>query len=148
MSDPDGAALIAEARSWLGTPYVHQASRKGAGTDCLGLIRGLWRHQFGDEPQDLPAYTPDWGEPSGTETLLIGATGLMRPVDVAAVKLGDVIVFRMKTGAIAKHLGVVSALGAAPRFIHAFSGRGVVESPFSAPWQRRVAAYFRFPQRG
>lgn len=36
-------AVIAAARSWLGTPYHHQASRKGVGCDCLGLIRGIWR---------------------------------------------------------------------------------------------------------
>jgi hypothetical protein len=28
------------ARGWIGTPYLHQASRRGAGADCLGLVRG------------------------------------------------------------------------------------------------------------
>ena len=35
--------VIAEARSWIGTPYRHQASLKGVGCDCLGLVRGVWR---------------------------------------------------------------------------------------------------------
>jgi hypothetical protein len=35
--------IIAEARSWIGTPYAHQASVKGIGCDCLGLVRGVWR---------------------------------------------------------------------------------------------------------
>ena len=28
---------------WIGTPYRHQASLKGVGCDCLGLVRGVWR---------------------------------------------------------------------------------------------------------
>jgi hypothetical protein len=48
---------------------------------------------------------------------------------------------------VAKHLGLVSATGAAPAFIHAYSGHGVVESPLSAPWARRIAARFLFAQR-
>ena len=54
--------IVAAARGWIGTPYVHQASVKGAGTDCLGLVRGIWRELYGPEPEALPAYTPDWGE--------------------------------------------------------------------------------------
>lgn len=140
---PSAPDVLAEARTWIGTPYVHQASTKGAGTDCLGLVRGIWRALYGCEPQAIPAYTPDWSEPSRDETLFEAATAHMsRVVDA---DIGDVILFRMKSGAVAKHLGIVSAVGAAPRFIHAYSGHGVVESPFSAPWQRRAAAYFRFP---
>ena len=35
--------VLAEARSWLGTPYRHQGGRKGVGCDCLGLVRGVWK---------------------------------------------------------------------------------------------------------
>jgi NlpC/P60 family putative phage cell wall peptidase len=35
--------IVAETRAWLGTPYRHQASLKGVGCDCLGLVRGVWR---------------------------------------------------------------------------------------------------------
>ena len=37
------AAILAECRAWIGTPYRHQASVKGVGCDCLGLLRGIWR---------------------------------------------------------------------------------------------------------
>ena len=30
--------VVATARAWIGTPYVHQASVRGAGCDCLGLL--------------------------------------------------------------------------------------------------------------
>lgn len=136
-----------EARAWLGTPYVHQASERGAGCDCLGLIRGVWRALYGAEPCALPAYTPDWGEAAGDERLWRAAQALLVARSGAA-RPGDVILFRMRAGGVAKHLGILSADGSAPRFIHAYSGHGVVESPLSVPWARRVAACFSWPDGG
>ena len=49
------ADVVATARGWLGTPYLHQASCRGAGCDCLGLLRGLWRALAGAEPAARPA---------------------------------------------------------------------------------------------
>jgi NlpC/P60 family putative phage cell wall peptidase len=66
-------AIAAAARGWVGTPYHHQASCKGVGCDCLGLIRELWRELCGPEPESLPAYTRDWGDATGSETLLAAA---------------------------------------------------------------------------
>lgn len=143
-----GDRVIAAARGWLGTPYVHQASCRGAGADCLGLVRGVWREVLGCEPLALPAYTPDWSEASGDEALLSGAARLLRPIATGEERPGDVIVFRMRHGAVAKHLGLLAATGDTARFIHAYSGHGVVESPLTPPWARRIVAYFRFPARG
>ena len=39
--------IVAETRDWIGTPYRHQASLKGVGCDCLGLVRGVWRNVIG-----------------------------------------------------------------------------------------------------
>lgn len=143
--DP-GPQVVQIARGWLGTPYLHQASRQGGGTDCLGLVRGVWRQLYGQEPETAPAYTPDWGEYDGAELLLAGAERhLIR--DASGDRPGQVLLFRMRAGAVAKHVGIVSATGAVPAFIHAYDRHGVVESPLSAPWRRRIAARFRFPER-
>lgn len=140
-----GAEVVARASAWLGTPYLHQASCKGAGTDCLGLLRGLWREIHGDEPRLIPAYTPDWSEPQGREELLEAARQFLQPVDAGQEQPGDVLLFRMRPGAVAKHLGILTQTGAAAGFIHAYSGHGVVLSPLSTPWRRKIAAIFRFP---
>ena len=139
--------VVEEARSWIGTPYVHQASCKGAGCDCLGLIRGLWRELYGAEPEVPPAYTMDWSEPQGEERLWAAARLYLLEKAGPAVP-GDVLLFRMRAGAVAKHLGILAEVGAEASFIHAYAGRGVVESPLSAPWARRVVARFEFPERG
>ena len=136
-------AIVEAARAWIGTPYVHQASVKGAGTDCLGLVRGIWREFHGTEPETLPAYTPDWGEVGQVELLLGGAERLLRPAPDE--EPGDVLVFRMRAGAIAKHMGILAQTGKQASFVHAYDRHGVVESPLSAPWRARIAGRFRFP---
>ncbi|MEM1428782.1 MAG: peptidase [Pseudomonadota bacterium] len=141
-----GDRVVAVARSWVGTPYCHQASAKGAGADCLGLVRGIWRALYGPEPQDLPAYTPDWGEPARTEVIWAACAQHLRlraPGDGGAE--GDLLLFRLRQGSVAKHLGIAARDPHGPTFIHSMSGYGVIESPLSAPWARRVAARFVFP---
>lgn len=145
MSDI-GERVACVARGWIGTPYRHQASSKAAGADCLGLLRGVWREIYGDEPEAVPAYTPDWSEPQGEERLWRAALRHLLVQQGAAV--GDILLFRMRAGGVAKHLGIAGQTGTTPSFIHAYTGHGVVESPLSAPWQRRIVARFAFPEEG
>ena len=87
----------------------------------------------------VPPYTPDWSEPQGEERLWSAAIGLLTP---GQGQPGDLLLFRMREGSVAKHLGIFSRLGDAPAFIHSMSGHGVLESPLSAPWAARVVARF------
>jgi NlpC/P60 family putative phage cell wall peptidase len=135
--------IIAEARSWLGTPYLHQASAKGQGADCLGLVRGVWRALYGFEPEAPPAYGPDWNERrAGTEPLLAAARRHFAERPLAAARPGDVLVFRVVRTGPAKHCGV---LADPDRFIHAYQGRAVVESWLNRWWGERLAGVFGFP---
>ena len=138
-----GAQVVSLARGWIGTPYRHQASRRGSGCDCLGLIRGVWRELYGTEPEAAGAYTRDWSEPERDERLWRAAARHLLPAEREAE--GDVLLFRMRDGGVAKHLGIAGRVGPGASLIHAYSGHGVVESPLSAPLARRVVARFRFP---
>ncbi|WP_425083004.1 NlpC/P60 family protein [Ruegeria profundi] len=140
--------IVDTARAWLGTPYVHQASVRGAGADCLGLLRGAWREVIGHEPEAVPVYSMDWSEPQGEERMWAAARRYLIEKPAAAMVAGDVLLFRMRDSGVAKHLGIVSSIGEVPRFIHAYSGHGVVENALSDPWRRRVVACFEFPLEG
>ncbi|MCI5095593.1 MAG: NlpC/P60 family protein [Rhodobacteraceae bacterium] len=140
--------IVSAARAWIGTPYRHQAARKQAGCDCLGLIRGIWREVCGPEPETPPPYTMDWSEPQGEERLWQAALRHLVPKPLDHEEPGDVLLFRMRRGAVAKHLGIQSEIGPAPRFIHAYSGHSVVESPLSAPWRHRLVGRFEFTLEG
>ena len=136
--------IVEAARGWIGTPYRHQAARRGAGADCLGLVRGVWRDVFGDEPEAVPPYSMDWSEPQGEERLW-AAAGRHLSATKGPPEAGDVLLFRMRAGAVAKHLGILSRSGPRASFIHAYARHGVVESHLSAPWRRRIVASFEFP---
>ena len=139
--------IVHEARRWIGTPYRHQATTCGAGADCLGLIRGVWRAVIGPEPIAPPAYSMDWSEPSGDEVLMRAVGQCLRRKESADLETGDVILFRMRDGSVAKHLGIVSCLNPTPTFIHAYTGFGVVENSLSGPWMRRIVAAYCFPEK-
>lgn len=141
-------AVVAEARRWIGTPYRHQASLRGAGADCLGLVRGIWRATVGPEPEAPPPYSADWSEASGEERLLAAAMRHLVPIPLADAGPGDVLLFRMCPSAPAKHLAVLVSGGVeGGRIIHAYSGHGVRETHLTNGWRRRVVATFRFPPR-
>lgn len=112
------------------------------------MLRGLWREMLGAEPEEVPAYTPDWSETARTEELLLGARRHLIAIEVERRAAGDVAVMRMSENAVAKHVGVISRSDAGfETLIHAYSGHGVVESSLTPAWRRRIAAVFRFPKR-
>ncbi|MGD2133232.1 MAG: NlpC/P60 family protein [Maricaulaceae bacterium] len=137
------------ARSWLGTPYRHQASRKGAGADCLGLIRGVWRELYGAEPEIVPPYTPDWAEQGEAESLRDAAARRLRSIAPEMAQPGDLLLFRIVDRAPAKHAAIItepaSQGSAAGRIIHAYWGRAVTETSLTPWWLRRCAYAFAFP---
>jgi NlpC/P60 family putative phage cell wall peptidase len=133
--------VVEAARGWLGTPYHHQAAVKGAGCDCLGLIRGVYRDVTGADPETPPPYSRDWAEMRGEETLIGAARRYLREVAKSDARPGDVLIFRMRIGAIAKHAGIMTAPG---RMIHAQERVGVVEINLSNWWTRRIVGVFRF----
>lgn len=143
------AQVLAVARSWIGTPYRHQASVKGEGADCLGLVRGVWREVVGAEPEPTPPYTPDWAEPGGAESLWAAARRWLVEIPVARAEAGDVLLFRMSPGCPAKHCAILSEDGGAgaSRMIHAYWARSVVESWIGEWWRRRLVAAFTWPAR-
>ncbi|WP_428150244.1 NlpC/P60 family protein [Brevundimonas sp.] len=137
---------VAAVREWLGTPYRHQASVKGEGTDCLGLVRGVWRETVGLEPEETPAYQPDWAEVGEAETLLEAARRWLVERPIGQMRPGDVLLFRMADGSPVKHCAILTAMGPPePRMIHAYWGRAVVESWMGPWWMRRLAAVFAWP---
>jgi NlpC/P60 family putative phage cell wall peptidase len=134
--------IVAAARGWLGTPYRHQASLKGVGCDCLGLVRGVWRDCVGAEPERAPPYAADWAEAGAGETLLEAAERHLVRIRNNEMRAGDVVLFRWRAHLPAKHAGLLASPIA---MIHAQEGVEVCEVPLGHWWQRHMAGVFRFP---
>jgi NlpC/P60 family putative phage cell wall peptidase len=139
--------IVAEARAWIGTPYRHQASLKGVGCDCLGLVRGVWRGVIGSEPERAPPYSPDWAEALRQETLAQAAARHLLPVAPTAFQPGDVLLFRWRAHLPAKHAAIVTSSGQnrPDLMVHAHDGAAVTEVAIAPWWRRRLAYAFRFP---
>jgi len=139
--------IVSTARGWIGTPYRHQASMRGVGTDCLGLIRGIFIQVEGHAPETPPPYSPDWAEVPGAsgvivETMADAAHRHLVEMEVAEAAPGDVLLFRMSPHGAAKHAAIQTPGG---RMVHACSGRAVAEVHRGQWWQRRLSFVFRFP---
>ncbi|MGB0507810.1 MAG: peptidase [Pikeienuella sp.] len=136
-----GNQVVTAARSWIGTPYRHQASARGIGADCLGLVLGVWRG-LGGMPPAVEPYSADWRVADQQEVLWRKVAETLEDSDGGAA--GDVLLLRMMRGGPAKHL-VILANPELPTVIHAYSGREVSESSFTPAWRSRVVASFRLP---
>ncbi|WP_019906432.1 NlpC/P60 family protein [Methylobacterium sp. 77] len=140
--------IVAEARGWIGTPYRHQASLKGVGCDCLGLVRGVWRHLLGPEPETAPPYSASWAESAthGTDPMAEAARRHLIAVPDRLVGYqplaGDVLLFAFRAYLPAKHCAIACGGGT---MIHAHDGAAVTEVALTRWWRRHLAHVFRFP---
>lgn len=137
----DENAIVVAARTFIGTPYQHQASLQGVGCDCLGLIRGVWRSVYGDAPEDPGAYDSSRFRANGPETLLAGARRHLIEKDNLNFEIGDVLLFRLHPMRPVQHCGIATS---ATTMIHAHDGACVCEVPIDA-WRKRLAFVFSFP---
>jgi len=137
----DRTHIVDAALAWRGTPYHDQASVKGVGCDCLGLLRGVYTEVTGRVPEEPMNYSPAWGTVDKDERLLAAGHKYLEATDYEGWKPGDVLVFRVKNAASAKHCAIVVS---ETEMVHAVSGRNVCVTSIGA-WGSRVAGVFKFP---
>jgi len=137
------AEILSAARTWIGTPYRHQASLIGVGCDCLGLIRGVWLQIYGFETASIPPYAQFGKDPKGALQLVDAAKKYLLPVEKAIVP-GHVVLFQLHRKIPARHCGIILENN---QFIHAKERQGVVIVSLSAGWHRRIHSIYAFPKR-
>jgi cell wall-associated NlpC family hydrolase len=109
------AAVVAEARSWIGTPYHNCADIEGAGVDCGMLLVRVFVDTGLCQPFDPRPYPIDWHLHRSEERYL--GFILERSREIAEPQPGDVLVLRY--GRCYSHGGLVTR--AAPlTIVHAF----------------------------
>lgn len=114
------AAIVAEALSWEGTPYLPFARVKGVGTDCAQYPAAVFA-ACGIIPELHPKYSQQWMHHRDEELYLAEIRQWAREIPVNESKPGDLIVW--KFGRTFSHSAIVIEL---PLVIHAVIKGGAV----------------------
>ncbi|MFS1524436.1 hypothetical protein ACL7TT_10035 [Microbulbifer sp. 2304DJ12-6] len=114
------AAVVAEAKTWLNTPYRHQGRVKGAGVDCGMLLLEVFSATGVIEAGAVEDYPRDWHLHRGEERYL--GQVLQHAQEIAGPgQAGDIAVWRF--GRSFAHGALVVDW---PTIIHSYVGLGVV----------------------
>jgi cell wall-associated NlpC family hydrolase len=120
------AAAVAEAVSWLRTPYHPMGRIKGVGADCLTFLAGVFETAGLVPPIDVPYYPADWHMHRGEERYMNGLLDYCIELhgDAAGSPLpADIVLWRV--GRCFSHGAIVEAW---PRIIQSFQRSGVMRS--------------------
>lgn len=129
------SAFVAEARTWLDTPYRHQGRLKGVGVDCIGLVIGACR-ELGLFDLDVGAYP---ARPDGTLRARIAEHS--NAISYAEAQPGDVLLFHW--AGVPTHVGIVTDPG---HLIHSYAvNRKVIEHRIDARWSSQIVCAFPIP---
>lgn len=134
-------AIIAEARTWRGTPWRHQG-RSRAGIDCVGLVVCVAR------ALRLSDYdSTGYGRRAQGQGFVAHFRDNMAGVALPDARPGDVLVFAEQ--AYPCHCGFLSRRLDQPHLLHAHATRRqVIEEPYLGEWPARVKFAFRFHPAG
>lgn len=129
--------IVAEALSWCGTPHVWQASKKGVGCDCKGLVAGVARHLDMPEGRSASALARSYDRVNP----LVLKRGLMETLIRTKDPLpGDVIL--MVIAGKAQHLGIIVSDS---EMVHTYgAGPGCVTRAFIGK-SRLIDSYWTWP---
>ena len=133
--------VIAAARSFEGTLFVHQARQPGVGLDCIGLIVCAGE-VAGQRMEDHVRY----GRRPNPRVLRDYIARNFRKIMPEEAEPGDVLLFwwhkSRRFGKIPQHAGLIVAPG---RMIHAYDAlKKVQETDLGAYWSDRIESAWRY----
>ena len=136
--------IVAEARSWLGTRWHHQASVKGVGCDCAGLVIGVARSLGieGIEEYEGSSEMHGYGRQPTADTLRKACAQFFLPVPPRPLLAGNILLMRFSNEP--QHFALLAG-GDPPHIIHAYAqARMTVEHALDALWLSRVVAAYSY----
>lgn len=123
MTPQQRSAVVAEAWTWLKTPYHNHARIKAVGVDCAHLLLAVYPALGLSKMVDPGFYPPDWHLHRGEERYM-EAIKEAGGVQTDAPQVADIALFRF--GRCFSHGAIIVDEGLL--MIHAYMGRGVILS--------------------
>lgn len=113
-------AIVAEARTWEGTPWHHEARVKGVGVDCAQLLIAVFSAVGAIPAFDTEHYPPDWHLHRSEQLFLKVLKQYADPIEIPLS--GDIAMFNFARADA--HGAIVLEW---PEIIHAYVRTGVVQ---------------------
>lgn len=130
---PSKDAIVAVARTWIGTPWAPVGSRKGTGANCVGFLAGVAREAGLTELAQAFRPYAGYAVPPQPLTLLLVLRRHLQPIALREVLPADLLLLDL--GAGLRHVALVSGRDT---IIHAHQTKGrVVEHRL--PWHPHSA---------
>lgn len=136
--------FVAEARTWLGVPFLHQG-RSRQGVDCIGLLICVGEIT-GRVPENFERN--NYGRETDTVELIRKIKSYCEPLE--APELGCLMT--MSWGQFPRHSALFCGYNrhGQPRMLHSFGKIGihkVIEHGWTGPWPRVTNGFWRIPER-
>ena len=132
--------ILAEARTWIGTPYHHQACAKGVGVDCGMLIVGVGV-ALGLMPM-LPPELRTYGRLPNPEKMRSTIMQFMDPVD-GIPQPGDALYMGWRVG-MPMHMGILTDLHGRG-ILHSLADAGkVVETVLPSAYEPLIESWWKY----
>jgi len=127
--------LIEEARSWVGTPWVHNQRSKGFGVDCVQLVMAC------GVKVGLSFEVDNYERVPRGNSLRANLESKLTEIPIKEIVSGNVLLFAI--GGLETHVGFYTDGG----LIHADQRAGkVVEISSLGYWKKLIAAAYKLPE--
>jgi len=152
------AAVVAEARSWVGTRFrwraaIKDATGRGGGADCASMIAETYRVTGVFDPGQAEYFSPltDQSDDTSTEVYLLRVlrhaeeltSARVGQIDWSVVGPGDMAIIKIGGSKIFWHGGIITQL-APLQLVHCIGANGCREvNPLTHPvWLGQPPRYF------
>lgn len=142
MTPDQRQAVVAEARSWLRTPYHDHGRVKGAGADCALFPLDVYTRVLRIALPPVPRYTMQWHLHNREEKYLdyVRSCGAIE-ITESEIQPGDFALFRL--GRVFSHGAIILGW---PSVIHAVNPSGVIlaNAAIDSTLSRAKSLFFTF----
>lgn len=148
--DDVGDRIALAAKGWVGTPFRWEASLKGVGADCRGVLSGVARECNRPEADEIEARVVGYSRRIDERRLVEGLdrlydrVALGDHVPATLLRPGDVLGYRIQRKL--QHLGIYTGDRVRHMMVHAYSGdpAQVIEAQLGRFWLGRLAGVWRW----
>lgn len=131
------AQIVAEARTWIDTPWRHQTATKGLACDCGGIIKGVLINLgvYAEKDwADLPMNYSRWAD---GKSLRAVCEKYLNAINKAAAKEGDILL--LATDDYPQHMGILG------NYLH--GGLSIIHSANNAHPPRVIETRLMYTRR-